>query len=210
MPSPPAAAPLALRTQRRLSALITAARTALGTTALRSPHPEASGSILQRPLPLPPRLPSARRPERQPQPQHAHSWTIDRTIHIQTRGSSCRAATGRLEVRSFGSRSGAPPHLRCPDPTFQPSACRGSDGEWCNGSTTDSDSVCLGSNPGSPASYRLLTKPQQFEDVSKMARRCNHLAQPPSSSSCVVRGVSVSGREWGALVSSSSRSRRIT
>ena len=24
-------------------------------------------------------------------------------------------------------------------------------GEWCNGSTTDSDSVCLGSNPGSPA-----------------------------------------------------------
>src|SRR5690348_18160976 len=23
-------------------------------------------------------------------------------------------------------------------------------GEWCNGSTTDSDSVCLGSNPGSP------------------------------------------------------------
>jgi hypothetical protein len=25
-------------------------------------------------------------------------------------------------------------------------------GEWCNGSTTDSDSVCLGSNPGSPAS----------------------------------------------------------
>jgi hypothetical protein len=28
---------------------------------------------------------------------------------------------------------------------------RGFDGEWCNGSTTDSDSVCLGSNPGSPA-----------------------------------------------------------
>ena len=25
-------------------------------------------------------------------------------------------------------------------------------GEWCNGSTTDSDSVCLGSNPSSPAS----------------------------------------------------------
>src|SRR5580700_7018438 len=24
-------------------------------------------------------------------------------------------------------------------------------GEWCNGSTTDSDSVCLGSNPSSPA-----------------------------------------------------------
>jgi hypothetical protein len=29
-------------------------------------------------------------------------------------------------------------------------------GEWCNGSTTDSDSVCLGSNPGSPATYNHL------------------------------------------------------
>src|ERR1700733_4105704 len=28
----------------------------------------------------------------------------------------------------------------------------GNFGEWCNGSTTDSDSVCLGSNPSSPAS----------------------------------------------------------
>ena len=25
------------------------------------------------------------------------------------------------------------------------------DGEWCNGSTYDSDSYCLGSNPSSPA-----------------------------------------------------------
>src|SRR6202040_4382497 len=38
-------------------------------------------------------------------------------------------------------------------------------GEWCNGSTTDSDSVCLGSNPSSPArlqfpfaDQRLLTR----------------------------------------------------
>ena len=99
--------------------------------------------------------------------QDAHSWTIDRTIHIQTRGSSCRAATGRLEVRSFGSRSGAPPHLRCPDPTFQPSACRGSDGEWCNGSTTDSDSVCLGSNPGSPANF--WQSPLETERFSPLA-----------------------------------------
>src|SRR5262249_42941291 len=29
-------------------------------------------------------------------------------------------------------------------------------GEWCNGSTADSGSACLGSNPSSPASY--LTK----------------------------------------------------
>src|SRR5258708_34220845 len=29
-------------------------------------------------------------------------------------------------------------------------------GEWCNGSTTDSDSVCLGSNPSSPATIKLL------------------------------------------------------
>src|ERR1700760_2986204 len=28
-------------------------------------------------------------------------------------------------------------------------------GEWCNGSTTDSDSVCLGSNPGSPANSTI-------------------------------------------------------
>lgn len=28
-------------------------------------------------------------------------------------------------------------------------------GEWCNGSTTDSDSVCLGSNPGSPATQTI-------------------------------------------------------
>ena len=27
------------------------------------------------------------------------------------------------------------------------------DGEWCNGSTYDSDSYCLGSNPSSPASF---------------------------------------------------------
>jgi hypothetical protein len=32
-------------------------------------------------------------------------------------------------------------------------------GEWCNGSTTDSDSVCLGSNPGSPASFRHFSAP---------------------------------------------------
>ena len=27
---------------------------------------------------------------------------------------------------------------------------------WCNGSTTDSDSVCLGSNPGSSTKVPLL------------------------------------------------------
>ena len=27
------------------------------------------------------------------------------------------------------------------------------DGEWCNGSTYDSDSYCLGSNPSSPAFF---------------------------------------------------------
>ena len=29
------------------------------------------------------------------------------------------------------------------------------DGEWCNGSTYDSDSYCLGSNPSSPAFFFL-------------------------------------------------------
>jgi hypothetical protein len=32
----------------------------------------------------------------------------------------------------------------------------GNFGEWCNGSTTDSDSVCLGSNPSSPAKNKTL------------------------------------------------------
>jgi hypothetical protein len=31
-------------------------------------------------------------------------------------------------------------------------------GEWCNGSTTDSDSVCLGSNPSSPAKSDAQTE----------------------------------------------------
>jgi hypothetical protein len=32
-------------------------------------------------------------------------------------------------------------------------------GEWCNGSTTDSDSVCLGSNPSSPATALTPSHP---------------------------------------------------
>jgi hypothetical protein len=35
-------------------------------------------------------------------------------------------------------------------------------GEWCNGSTTDSDSVCLGSNPGSPATFQPLHSPDSI------------------------------------------------
>ena len=35
-------------------------------------------------------------------------------------------------------------------------------GEWCNGSTTDSDSVCLGSNPSSPASPPLRSPVGSF------------------------------------------------
>src|SRR6185437_1659234 len=38
-------------------------------------------------------------------------------------------------------------------------------GEWCNGSTTDSDSVCLGSNPGSPAK---LGKAQHFLRLDRL------------------------------------------
>jgi hypothetical protein len=39
------------------------------------------------------------------------------------------------------------------------------DGEWCNGSTTDSDSVCLGSNPSSPANNNQLKLLYIFEKV---------------------------------------------
>ena len=41
-------------------------------------------------------------------------------------------------------------------------------GEWCNGSTTDSDSVCLGSNPSSPAIFLLL--PQERTVVGEQSR----------------------------------------
>ena len=34
----------------------------------------------------------------------------------------------------------------------------GGDGEWCNGSTADSGSACLGSNPSSPTKLSNLTQ----------------------------------------------------
>jgi hypothetical protein len=39
-------------------------------------------------------------------------------------------------------------------------------GEWCNGSTTDSDSVCLGSNPSSPAIQILFPQDQDLRSIS--------------------------------------------
>ena len=65
----------------------------------------------------------------------------------------------RTRPRTFG-----PLYHRCQTPdlenslaileNFRKKRCQISyfGGEWCNGSTTDSDSVCLGSNPSSPAS----------------------------------------------------------
>jgi hypothetical protein len=47
-------------------------------------------------------------------------------------------------------------------------------GEWCNGSTTDSDSVCLGSNPGSPAKSKPL-KFLVFLASSNGARQLFHV-----------------------------------
>src|ERR1700749_3626677 len=43
-------------------------------------------------------------------------------------------------------------------------------GEWCNGSTTDSDSVCLGSNPSSPAKISLSKQWPKFITGSFKAR----------------------------------------
>ena len=41
--------------------------------------------------------------------------------------------------------------LTCPFPSVIIPLAAKADGEWCNGSTYDSDSYCLGSNPSSPA-----------------------------------------------------------
>ena len=48
-------------------------------------------------------------------------------------------------------------------------------GEWCNGSTTDSDSVCLGSNPSSPAKRRLT-----YDSVLRRAISCSASARRAS------------------------------
>ena len=40
-------------------------------------------------------------------------------------------------------------------------------GEWCNGSTTDSDSVCLGSNPSSPVTPKPL-KTHTFDQTTAL------------------------------------------
>ena len=46
-------------------------------------------------------------------------------------------------------------------------------GLWCNGSTTDFDSVCLGSNPGNPTKKKSCTKVRDFlhsSDASLLAK----------------------------------------
>ena len=65
-------------------------------------------------------------------------------------------------------------------------------GEWCNGSTTDSDSVCLGSNPSSPASLAcpLISDPVQQSQPRQTADWAKtHLAPwPPRSPLSCYRG----------------------
>src|SRR3954451_22566730 len=78
-----------------------------------------------------------------------------------------KAGLRRLEERSAKGSS------KIPSPAivgtrFKLLTLLGNFGEWCNGSTTDSDSVCLGSNPSSPATcipvyFQQLTEPRHFK-----------------------------------------------
>ena len=45
-------------------------------------------------------------------------------------------------------------------------------GDLCNGSTTDSDSVCEGSNPSSPARKNLIANAMRFFQRNKSLRIC--------------------------------------
>src|SRR5579871_6087280 len=62
---------------------------------------------------------------------------------------------------------------------------RNSIGEWCNGSTTDSDSVCLGSNPGSPAkSYRGDRRQSDVDRRPAMVRLFHRFRTAVASPRC--------------------------
>jgi hypothetical protein len=81
-----------------------------------------------------------------PKGKSGFGWSRTRTVRTRTRPRTF----GRLYHR-----------YQTPDlenslailENFRKTCCKISHfgGEWCNGSTTDSDSVCLGSNPSSPA-----------------------------------------------------------
>ena len=68
---------------------------------------------------------------------------------------------GRIETRTYtaskvtdwivSEADSGGPRARPPIKIIKPLILLYNFGEWCNGSTTDSDSVCLGSNPSSPA-----------------------------------------------------------
>lgn len=67
-------------------------------------------------------------------------------------GDPCPAPAADLPGRGRGVRFGRPARSRLCGPGWMVYALRAGPvfGDWCNGSTTDSDSVSLGSNPRSP------------------------------------------------------------
>jgi hypothetical protein len=78
-------------------------------------------------------------------------------------GSSTTRTRPRTSARLYQpSKSPGLQNPRSSLQNFRKNSCKISyfGGEWCNGSTTDSDSVCLGSNPSSPAILLLLPQEQ--------------------------------------------------
>ena len=68
----------------------------------------------------------------------------------QYRAVLAKARSERVERRTL-ARDLRVPRRSCADRTCNALNLFSNFGEWCNGSTTNSDSVCLGSNPSSPA-----------------------------------------------------------
>jgi hypothetical protein len=76
-------------------------------------------------------------------------------------GSSTARTRPRTSARLYQpSKSPGLQNSRSSLQNFRKNRCKISyfGGEWCNGSTTDSDSVCLGSNPSSPAKLDARTE----------------------------------------------------
>lgn len=112
---------------------------------------------------------STRSPTTSACPGRTSSTTCASRIRCRSR-SKCKSGFGWSRRRTRPRTLGRLYH-RCQTPdlenslaileNFRKKCCQISHfgGEWCNGSTTDSDSVCLGSNPGSPATSGSHRKP---------------------------------------------------
>ena len=112
---------------------------------------------------------------------------LDDMHHIDPRSVLCACLQGR---KLASTRAPYRPSVICI--LMAPACCKiqqsvdfakQSVGEWCNGSTTDSDSVCLGSNPGSPARSQTIENVsifRRFDFISKTLLCCTNSPGAPS------------------------------